>query len=122
VKTTDLPAWEWKLLGKLDIAFSTDAESTLSDWLEKVLKPLDLRTEFERRVINSAHETIAHATPPNGMLLEEDHLHLLIFVTEDYASKGRTWGFFHIEKTDGAANECNPHDHSIEFYLYLESQ
>jgi hypothetical protein len=122
MRTTDLPAPEWKLLGQLKIAFSTDAEGIVGAWLRNTLVPLDLPAEFQRRFINSVDATIAQPTPPNGAMLEADPVHLLIFITTIHASKRSTWGFFHLEKMDSAANECDPRNHSIEFYLYVESR
>jgi hypothetical protein len=98
-----------------------DTERRVWDWLGNVLGPLDLPTELRGRIANSACETIARTTSTVSGL-EAGHIHLLIFVTTVGASKGGTWGFFGMEKMRGSAQECDPHDHSIEFYLYIETQ
>jgi hypothetical protein len=56
----------------------------------------------------------------NSTVLEVNHVHLLILITPNHNSEGKPWGFFRIEKLDSAGNIHNPHDHSIEFYLYAD--
>lgn len=120
MKTINVSNAEWKLFGELELAFSARAEGVMSIWLEEVLEPLALPTDFKARILNSAQEAVARIMQSNSAVWEVGHIHLLILITPDHSSKGKTWGFFRIEKMDGARNDHSPHDHSIEFYLYVD--
>lgn len=121
MKTIDVSDPAWKLLGELELTFSAHAEDIVSTRLEEILEPLDLPADFRTRIFNSAQEAIARFIQSNSAILEVGHIHLLILITPDHSSKGKTWGFFRIEKMDGTGKDHNPRDHSIEFYLYIES-
>ena len=120
MKTIDPSNPEWKLLGELKLAFSVHAEAIISTWLEEVLEPLSLSAGLRTRVFNSAQEAVERIMQSNHAVLEVGHIHLLILITPDHSAKGKTWGFFRIEKLDGTRNEHSPHDHSIEFHLYAD--
>ena len=122
MKITDASNREWKLLGDLELAFSAQTEDLVSTRLEEILEPLDLPADFRIRIFSSAQEAIARISQSKSALLEIGHIHLLILIPPDHSSKGKTWGFFRIEKMDGAGKGHHPSDHSIEFYLYMESR
>ena len=58
---------------------------------------------------------------PDAMLTS-DHIHLSIHAARQVPAKGKTWGFFHIERMDNRAEAALVHDHVIEFYLYVEGE
>jgi hypothetical protein len=120
VKTIDVSNPEWKLLGEFDLAFSAGAAGVIPSLLEELLEPLALSADLMTRFLNSAQEAVARIMQSNSAVLEVGHVHLLILMTAGHSAEGKTWGFFRIEKIDGAGNDRNPPDHSIELYLYTD--
>ena len=120
MKIIDTSHPEWKLVGDFELALSAHVEDVVSTRLEEILEPLDLPADFRTRIFNSAQEAIARIAESNGAILEIGHIHLLILITPDHSAKGKTWGFFRIEKLDSAGKDYHPSDHSIEFYLYFD--
>ena len=88
-------------------------------WLKEILHPLPLQIDFLNRILKSAQDAATHAFRA-GTMIKFEHIHLLIFVTQDHASNEKTWGFFRIEKMGTPTAETKKYDHSIEFYLYRE--
>lgn len=111
----------WQVLGDLELAFGSEADSAISSWLTEVLSPLDLQTDFLNKVLKSAQESAAHALQAEPVMALE-HIHLLIFAPPDPRIKGLTWGFFRIEKVENALVDRDFPDHAIEFYLYVEGK
>lgn len=109
---------EWKLLGEL--VLGSPWEGLISTWLEEVLEPLGLPANLRARMLNSAQEAVTRIMQSNSAVMEVGHIHLLILVTRDDSSAGKTWGFFRIEKMYGVGNDLNLHSHSIELYLYVD--
>lgn len=105
---------DWKVLGELEVSLGADADAALRDWLAEILRPLDLPADFQNKVLNSAREAAARLTREETLTF--DHIHLLILVPTERASKRGTWGFFRIEKIEAGG------DHAIEFYLYVEGR
>ena len=120
MKTIDVSDPAWKLLGELEWTFSAHTEDIISTRLEEILEPLDLPADFRTRLSNSTQETIARIIESNSAILGVGCIHLLFLITPNQSLKGKTWGFFHIEKMDGIGKD-HPRDHSIEFYLYIET-
>jgi hypothetical protein len=71
------------------------------------------------KVLKSAHDAAVRAMQVENMMKFE-HIHFIIFVPQERASKGQTWGFFRVEKIESVGQDKKPPDHAIEFYLYLE--
>ena len=117
VKTTDVSHPEWKLLREL--VLSARAEG-IAAWLEETLEPLGLSADLRTRLLNSAQEAVLGIMQPNSAGLNVGQIHFVILVQADPSLKGKTWGFFRIEKMDGLGKDHNSLDHSIEFYLYLD--
>lgn len=107
---SDLPASDWQLLGELKLALGSRADGAISAWLTELFKPLQLHPDFLNRILKSAQDATARLLQA-GLPLE--HIHLMIFVPQDRAAAGQSWGFFRIEKTQDP-------DHAVEFYLYPE--
>ncbi len=115
----DLPRNDWQILGKLRLSVDTHDESTVETWLAETLSPLALEKRFITKVLISAQDGVARAMTSEPVL-ESKHLHLVVFVPQDYGSNGQSWGFFRIEKLEEAEPTEEKLDHTIEFYLYLE--
>ena len=118
----DSSAPEWQPLGELELTLQTEADSQIGTWLAGLFAPLELPAEFAARVLGSAQDAARRAMHSNRSVLDAGHIHLLILIPADPGSKGRTWGFFRIEKMEGTGKAPRSDDHSIEFYLYTESQ
>jgi len=114
----DLTGNGWQILGELELTVNPNADHTINKWLAATLSPLDLSADFLNKVLRSAQEAAARAMQTETVM-KFQHTHLLVFAPEDHTSIGRTWGFFRIEKIEGAADVDSP-NHAIEFYLYLE--
>lgn len=111
----------WQTLGELELALNPDTDHTVNKWLAVMLSPLGLRADFVNKILRSAQDAMTRLMQVNDSSRFE-HLHVLVFVPLENASKGlNPWGFFRIEKIDRTADNQNP-DHTVEFYLYLEGQ
>jgi len=107
----------WQILGELELPIGSNLDNTIKARLMEILNPLNLHAGFLNKILKSAQDA-AGRVMQNGM--EFEHIHILIFVPLDYASKGHTWGFFRIEKIESATTDNRHPDHVIEFYLYFE--
>ena len=110
---------DWQLLGELQLTVSPNTSQAVNEWLRATLGPLHLYVDFTGMVIKSAQEAAARAME-SEIVKKYHHTHLLIYIPADRTANGGTWGFFRIEKVGTEAENGNPRDHSIEFYLYLE--
>ena len=113
---------DWQFLGELELTIGEEADGVISAWLTETLNPLNLHTDFLNKVLKSAQEAAERAMQSENRQLDFQHIHLLIFFPGTCASKEQTWGFFRIEKIEGAQQHKSPSDHAIEFYLYLDGQ
>jgi hypothetical protein len=111
----------WRLLGELELATNSDTDHSSNEWLTVILGPLNLQDDFVNKVLKSAQDAMERAVQTEPVR-QFGHLHLLIFVPVEQASKGGTWGFFRIEKVERAADGDQNPDHAIEFYLYFEGE
>lgn len=116
---TNVPDSGWQLLGELELLVGARGGDTLYTWLVGILDPLNLSTDFLYRVLESVQASAARALQPNPTIIFE-HINLSFFAPREHISKGKTWGFFHIERIEKRADEFDAYDHSIDFYLYVE--
>ena len=124
MKKTDLPYknnpdTEWQLLGELKLSVAADPNSTVSSWLTETLIQLDLHIDLFNKVIYSAQEAVANIIQTNTLLALE-HLHLQAFAPVRRTTKGKSWGFFRIERFEKLQIDKGSPDHTIDFYLYQE--
>ena len=112
---------DWQILGELELPVGLNANGALQTWLTELLAPLGLHTDFLNKVLRSAQDSTERAPQPSTEMTL-GHVHLSIFAPHLYTSKGKTWGFFRIEKIESATADKNFPDHAIEYYLYLEGQ
>ena len=109
----------WRLLGDLELAINSDTDHSVNEWLTVILGPLNLQDDFVNKVLKSVQDAMERAVRTEPVR-QFGHLHLLIFVPVEQASKGGTWGFFRIEKVESMEGGGSKPDHTIEFYLYVE--
>ena len=116
----NFPGTDWQLLDELElpVGSSMDEPIDINVWLTKILGPLELQTDFFKRVLRSAQEAISRAILIVART-ELTHVHLLIFAPADRISNSQMWGFFRIEKTGDSSVAGTPSNHAIELYLYL---
>jgi hypothetical protein len=109
-----IPGADWRILGELELPAAAESDSAIQAWLANLLEPLRLHADFQNKILRSAQAAacLLHAQTE----IKFEHIHLLILVPPNHASKRGTWGFFRIEKVGQGG------DHAIEFYLYLEGQ
>ena len=112
---------DWHVLGEFELPFGMDVHSIIHVWLSDILTPLDLDVNFLNKVSKSAEEAAVRAIQTETVM-KYQHTHLLIYISADRPSNGGTWGFFRIMKVETTAENEDPRDHSIEFYLYLEGE
>lgn len=115
---TSLPPG-WQILGELDLHLGRYEDSGLHDWLTKIAGPLDLHLDFLGKVLASARDAITRAGHA-GSGTEPARLRFRVLAPARPEPKGSSWGFFRLEKLNGAASP-DPAMHTIEIYLYLES-
>ena len=109
----------WQILGELKLMLVTDVHATVSKWLAVILSRLELQEDFVNKVLTSAQEALRRAVPAVNST-RSGHLHLFVFIPIDSSAKHQSWGFFRIEKLEHSTDTATP-NHTIEFYLYLES-
>ena len=110
---------DWQLLGQLELPVASSANDPIRIWLMEILGPLNLPVDFLNRILKSAQDSATRAMQAEP-LIKFEHIHLIIFAPSAHTSKGRTWGFFRIEKIENVTADDSPPDHAIEVYLYLE--
>lgn len=112
---------DWQFLGALTFPVDGSTDSTVDSWLMELLRPINLPTDFLNRVLASAHKSVVRALH-STIAMELRHIHLSIFVPREHEIKGRTWGYFHIERIEDQADSRVSNDHAIDFYLYMEGE
>lgn len=110
----------WQILGELEITVGLEPEPELSTWLLSIFRDLNLRADFQDRVLRSVHEGVSQALQA-GTTGRFEHLHLFIFIPASLALNNHNWWFYKIEKVDNTGGKARP-DHSIEFYLYQDGK
>lgn len=110
---------DWQLLGQLELPVASNADDSTRIWLMEILGPLNLPVDFLNKILKSTQDSATRAMQAEP-LIKFEHIHLIIFVPSAQTSKGRTWGFFRIEKIEKVTADDSPPDHAIEVYLYLE--
>src|SRR5512141_258783 len=89
----------WDLLGELELFLNTDQKEVIHGWLSQTLEPLKLHEDLIRRVETSLLEATRRAQDAHtGKKMQ--HLHLRIHMPMERTSKGKTWGFFRVEKIE----------------------
>ena len=101
----------WQMLGELTLTSESAGDEQIRSWLNGLLRPLSLHPEFLNRIAGSARDAAKRALQPEMNL---EHLHLMIFGPRAPVFTGQTWGFFRVQKIEGASS------HAVEFYLYTE--
>ena len=110
----------WQILGELELPISSECAARIATWLKENLSPLKLQADFTNRLLKSAQAAAVRAEESSVAAIDNAHIHLAVFAPIDHEADGKTWGFFRLEKLEGAVAGKNPSDHSIEFYLYIE--
>lgn len=110
---------DWQMLGEFELPVGSQPDGALHTWLTELLAPLSLHGDFLNKVLRSAQESTTRALQPNNEMTSR-HVHLAIFAPHQHTARGRTWGFFRIEKLDGPDQPKEHPDHAVEVYLYLE--
>ncbi|HSL28547.1 MAG TPA: hypothetical protein VK900_05055, partial [Anaerolineales bacterium] len=117
--SANIPHTGWQILGELELPAGSSTDDAIHAWLSEVLHPLGLQAHFLGKVSHAAQEAAGRAMR-SERAIELQHLHFLMHAPKHSASNGQTWGFFQIEKMGDSVEGGNAHDHTIEFYLYLE--
>lgn len=112
---------DWRILGELELPVGSETNGMLSMWLTEILSPLDMHVDFLNRILKSAQNAAVRAFQAETEIKSE-HIHLLIFVPQDIASRDKTWGFFRIEKIESSTENTAVAAHAIELYLYREGR
>ena len=107
----------WQGLGKLDLPLNLDLEKILEVRLRELLAPLALPRDFLNRILRSSREATGRIVAAVDTANPVRHIHIHVFVPQTPGPKGKTWGFFRVERLDGHAELP---DHTIELYLYME--
>ena len=112
---------DWQILGEIELPFGSSADFAISAWLTELLGPLNLSRDFLHKVLESAQDSAMRALLPNAAMAV-GNIHLSVLATQEFLSKGKTWGFFHIERIEHQVDGVVAHDHKIDFYLYVEGE
>ena len=112
------PGADWQILGELELPVAVSTDDAIYAWLEELLCPLALSSDFLTNVTHSAQESTLRVL--KNYALEFEHLHLSILVPSLHKLIGKSWGFFHIERIENQKDDPAQQDHAIDFYLYME--
>ena len=115
-----MPAAGWQLLGKLDLPVGPEMENSLGIRLTELLAPLKLQSDFLNRIWRSSQQAAGRVIAATDKVNQIRHIHMLIFVPQNPEGKGKTWGFFRIERQESPVEAPKLPDHAIELYLYME--
>ena len=117
--SNEISGANWQLLGELELSVGSDTDSVLIAWLTKTIGPLNLSTDFLKRILASAQNSAArNLHPSDGETWRQ--IHLSIFAPYERISKQNTWGFFHIERIENRPDNSDARNHAIDFYLYVD--
>ena len=111
----------WQILGQLELPARNGLENTIHTWLEEIVTPLRLNTEFFCQLSQFAQDAAARAKQVDHVM-KVGQVHLIALAPAQIASTGGTWGFFQIEKVEHLSSDTNFPIRAIELYLYLEGQ
>lgn len=106
----------WRMLGERILTIQAGAVDAFREWLENVLRPLDLSADFREKILRSALEAAVRAEAAG----DRQPIHLTLFVPAEYAKQAQSWGFFRLEMIENAVEEPATLKHAVEFYLYRE--
>lgn len=115
------PGTAWHRLGELELPAGAAAQAAIQTWIAPVLGTLNLTPDFLDRVVRSAQESAMRYLHSEAGLTS-GHIHLSIHAPREGRAKGKTWGFFHIERIENRAERMDGHDHAIDIYLYVEGE
>ena len=116
-----MPGTDWHLLGELELPAGAAADSAIQSWIAPVLNMLNLSPDFLDRVVKSAQESAMRYLHPDAGLTS-GHIHLSVHAPREHLAKGKTWGYFHVERIENRAEMMDSQDHAIDFYLYVEGE
>jgi len=111
----------WQTLGVLELPVNVHMEETAVKWLEEILAPLNLATKFLERFSQFTQTLVTRAREVYAMT-QLNHIHISILVPHKHSLKGKSWGFFHIERIENQAEDIQSQDHTIDIYLYVEGE
>lgn len=114
-----VPDTDWHRLGELELPAGASADSAIRNWIAPILNTLNLSPDFLDRVVKSAQESVMRYLDPDAGLTN-GHIHLSIHAPREHLTKGKTWGFFHIERIENRVEELDDRGHAIDYYLYVE--
>jgi hypothetical protein len=110
----------WEPFGELELLLNADQNETIHEWLDRILKPLNLYEDICHRVEVSLQEAatrVLNAHSESG----PHHIHLKIYLPRERALKGKNWTFFRVEKMEEHSHDEEISDHAIALYLYLQA-
>lgn len=112
---------DWQMLGELELPVGSDIQNIINSRLAEILAPLKLQPDFLSRMLRSLQEAARRAITSTGAVPKIGHIHMLVFALQHPELKEKTWGFFRIERLEGAPEAQNLPNHTIELYLYTET-
>jgi len=119
--STHTPDPGWQKLGELELPIGMDIDNILRAWLAETLASLALSTDFWNRVLKSAQESATRVLQSEAAL-NFTHIHFSIFAPHEQDSKGKSWGFFLIERIENWVEGILSRNHAIDLYLYMEGE
>ena len=111
----------WQILGELELPVGNGLENTIHTWLEEIVTPLRLNTEFLRKLSQFAQDAAARSKQVDHAM-KVGQVHLIALAPAQITSTAGTWGFFQIEKVEHPSSDTNFPARAIALYLYLEGE
>jgi hypothetical protein len=106
----------WRMLAERILTIQADGVDAFREWLDDVLRSLDLSADFREKILRSALEAAGRAKAAG----DGNPVHLSLFVPAEYSRQAQSWGFFRVEMIENAEEEPVTRKHAVEFYLYRE--
>ena len=108
----------WKALGDIELTPGEFIEVRLTSWIDLILGPLNLPSDFTAGLIKEAlrvtRRALVNAPAP------ADHIHLTIYVPNREIPDGKSWGFFHTARKAADHRMAGSGSHLIDYYLFME--
>ena len=85
-----------------------------------VVNDFNLPDDLVSRLLASIEEVTAPVLTPDSIQAPLEYLAIVLFAPAEHKTKGRTWGFFRVERTSTDTLNDGTQGHCVEYYLYSD--
>ena len=117
-----LPRNDWQILGKLQLRDHSNANGTIDHWLTGILTTFSLPDDLVGKIRTSIEDAVVRILSPDSAERNFGYLEIVMLGPAGQPAKGRTWGFFRIERASTDTLSENAKGHCVEYYLYVDKK